>query len=418
VPNFLLDIKYANASWSIWSKESPEQRRLDDLRDHVISKIKLIELKLLQATDKFLNQIKKLFNDFATNQRLLEKNRLLISSLAEVIAFVGFTFGLWLVVKGVVDSNYKIGTFIFMIGTLTNVRTSISNLLDSVSSQYENCLIVNDLILFMKIESSVKESENPILLSLNSAPEIKFEDVGFRYPGTDKWILRKINITFRAGDNIGLVGNNGAGKTTLVKLLCRIYDPTEGRILINGVDLKDVATKEWWSYLGVMFQDYASYDFTVEEAIAIGKPEKPSNLTKVIDAAKVSQAHDFIMDWEGKYNQQLGVEFGGKEPSKGQRQKLSIAKILYRNSPVMILDEPTASVDAESEAKIFDTIENLSKDQTAVLISHDFSTISQCDKIFVMEKGSVVEEGNHKELMKNKGLYSELYKLQADRFKK
>jgi ABC-type multidrug transport system fused ATPase/permease subunit len=204
----------------------------------------------------------------------------------------------------------------------------------------------------------------------------------------------------------------------LVKLICRIYDPTEGRILINGFDLKNLSTKEWWSYLSVMFQDYASYDFLVKEAIAIGRSEKEINLTKVVEAGKTSQAHDFIMDWDKKYDEQLGVEFKGKEPSKGQRQKLSIAKTLYRDGLVMILDEPTASVDAESESKIFDSIESLSKERTAILISHDFSTISACDEIFVLDKGKLIEEGDHHELMKKKGLYSELYNLQAKRFKK
>jgi ATP-binding cassette subfamily B protein len=168
----------------------------------------------------------------------------------------------------------------------------------------------------------------------------------------------------------------------------------------------------------VMFQDYASYDFVTKDAIAIGRPDKPTNLTRVVEAAHTSQSHTFIEEWKDKYDQQLGVEFGGKEPSKGQRQKLSIAKILYRNGFVMVLDEPTASVDAESEAKIFDSIESLSKETTAILISHDFSTISQCDKIFVLDKGTLKEEGSHKELMKMKSLYAELYNLQAKRFKK
>lgn len=150
----------------------------------------------------------------------------------------------------------------------------------------------------------------------------------------------------------------------------------------------------------------------------MGRPNQSLNLTKVIESAKTSQAHDFIKEWDNKYDEQLGVEFKGKEPSKGQRQKLSIAKTLYRDGYVMILDEPTASVDAESEAKIFDSIENLPKDRTAILISHDFSTISQCDKIFVMEEGKLIEEGNHKDLMKQKGKYAELYNLQAKRFKK
>ncbi len=418
IPSFLTDVKYAGMGWSIWSKASPEQRKLDDLRQHIRFKLQLIEVKLLGAGPRFLKEIKDIFFDFAQRQKNLEKNRVWITTGTDLLAFVGFTIGLWIIVKSVASGEYQVGTLVFIIGTLSNVRSSISNLLDSISSQYENGLIIGDLMQFLNTKPVIVESTDPVKIDLKASPEIVFENVSFKYAKADKWSLRNVSLTFKAGDNVGLVGNNGAGKTTLVKLLCRIYEPTEGRILINGIDLKDIATKEWWSYLAVMFQDYASYDFLVKEAIAVGRPDKNLNLTKVVEASKVSQSDEFIKEWEHKYDEQLGVEFKGKEPSKGQRQKLSIAKILYRDGFVMILDEPTASVDAESEAKIFDSIENLPKDRTAILISHDFSTISQCDKIFVLDKGTLVEEGTHKELMKNKSMYSELYKLQADRFKK
>lgn len=418
LPVFLVDIKFAGASWSIYSKDSPSQRRLNDLRGHLVQKIDLIETKLLQSSNKILGMIRRLFFDFNQKQLKLEKSRLLSTTVTDVLSLAGYTFGLYLIVKSVINGEYKVGTLVYMMTTLSTVKTSINNFLINISTQYENNLIVKDIITLFNTKPDVVQPENPVSLNLNSAPEIVFENVGFKYVNSDKWSLRNINLTLKAGDNIGLVGNNGAGKTTLVKLLCRIYDPTEGKITINGIDLKDVSTKEWWSYLAVMFQDYSTYDFVVEDAIAMGKPDKITNLTKVIDASKISQSHDFIMDWHDKYKQQLGVEFGGKEPSKGQRQKLSIAKILYRDGFIMVLDEPTASVDAESESKIFDSIENLPKDRTAILISHDFSTISACDKIFVLDKGSLIEEGTHKELMKNKGMYSELYKLQADRFKK
>lgn len=418
LPVFLVDIKFAGASWSIYSKDSPSQRRLNDLRGHLVQKIDLIETKLLQSSNKILGMIRRLFFDFNQKQLKLEKSRLLSTTVTDVLSLAGYTFGLYLIVKSVINGEYKVGTLVYMMTTLSTVKTSINNFLINISTQYENNLIVKDIITLFNTKPDVVQPENPVSLNLNSAPEIVFENIGFKYVNSDKWSLRNINLTLKAGDNIGLVGNNGAGKTTLVKLLCRIYDPTEGKITINGIDLKDVSTKEWWSYLAVMFQDYSTYDFVVEDAIAMGKPDKITNLTKVIDASKISQSHDFIMDWDDKYKQQLGVEFGGKEPSKGQRQKLSIAKILYRDGFIMVLDEPTASVDAESESKIFDSIENLPKDRTAILISHDFSTISACDKIFVLDKGSLIEEGTHKELMKNKGMYSELYKLQADRFKK
>ncbi len=418
IPSFIVDVKYAGMNWTLWSKDSPEHRRAVDLRQHILYRSLLIETKLFQSANKILKWIKQITSDFNNQQIKIEGSRLWQSSTADVISLLGFAVGLFLVVKNVISGNSQIGTLVFMMGTLSGVRDSIGGILENISGQFENNLIIKDMILFMKTEPAIVESHNPTVLKLKEAPEIVFENVSFKYGNSKSHSLKNVNLTFRAGDNIGLVGNNGAGKTTLVKLLCRIYDPTEGRILINGVDLRDVSTKEWWSYLAVMFQDYASYDFTVKEAIAVGRSDKNLNLTKVIEASKVSQSDDFIKEWDNKYDEQLGVEFKGKEPSKGQRQKLSIAKTLYRDGYVMVLDEPTASVDAESEAKIFDSIENLPKDRTAILISHDFSTISQCDKIFVLENGGLIEEGTHKDLMKQKGKYAELYNLQAKRFKK
>ncbi|MDQ5948939.1 MAG: transporter ATP-binding protein/permease [Patescibacteria group bacterium] len=418
IPSFLVDIKYASWGWSIWQKDSPALRRLSDLRQHVTFRTLLIETKLLQSGNKILDWMRQILVDFANIQLKTEKSKLFSTSLTDVIAFVGFGAGLFLVMQEVISGRVPVGGLVYMLGTLSNVRASISSLLTNISEQFDVHLIVKDMMEVVDTKPTILESKKPITLDLETAPEIVFEKIGFKYHNSDKWSLRNINLTFRSGDNIGLVGNNGAGKTTLVKLLCRIYDPTEGRILINGIDLKDISIKEWWSYLAVMFQDYASYDFVTKDAIAIGRPNSSINLTKVVEAAHVSQSHVFIEEWKDKYEQQIGVEFAGVEPSKGQRQKLSIAKILYRDGRVMILDEPTASVDAESEAKIFDSIENLSKNTTALLISHDFSTISECDKIFVLDKGKLIEEGNHKELMNRKGMYAELYTLQAKRFKK
>jgi ATP-binding cassette subfamily B protein len=312
VPSFLADISYSSKAWTIWRNDSPEQRRMVDLRQHLIYKTNVNEAKLLQAGTKILTWIRKILVDFSNKQLGLEKKRMINSSAAGIVAFIGFAIGLFLILNDVISGSIIVGSLVYMISTLSNVRNSISSILSGVSNQYDDHLIVRDFIEFMETEPIIIETISPTFLNLKSAPEIVFENVSFKYPNSKTYSLRNLNMSFMPGNKIGLVGNNGAGKTTIVKLICRIYDPTEGRILVNGIDLKDISTKEWWSYLGIMFQDYASYDFVVKEAIAIGKPDTSVRLDKVIEAAEVSQAHMFIEEWKESYNEQLGVEFGGK----------------------------------------------------------------------------------------------------------
>lgn len=365
-----------------------------------------------------MDWMRKILSDFNEKQLKNEKVRFWAASWTDILAFGGLSAGLFLVVRDIIGGGAEVGSIVYMLGVLSTVRNSINSLLADISAQYEDALVVRDMQKVVEMKPVIIEPENPIKLDLSSAPEIKFINVGFKYPNSQNWSLRNINLVIKPGQKIGLVGNNGAGKTTFVKLLCRIYDPTEGKILVNDTNLQSIAVDEWWSYLGVMFQDYANYDFVAKEAIAISKSDAPLNMAKVKESALMSQASGFIEEWKDKYNQQIGVEFKGVEPSKGQKQKLSIAKVVYRDAHLMILDEPTASVDAASEAKIFESLENLPKEKSALLISHDFSTISQCDNIFVLDNGELIESGNHKELMNQGGKYAELYKLQAERFKK
>lgn len=418
MPGFLVDIKFASRGWTIWAKDSPEQRRFQDLRNHMGGRVALSETKLLQSGPKLMQWMRQILVDFSKKQLGNERFRFWAATLTDVLAFVGFAAGLFLVVKDVIGGTQEVGSVVYMLGVLAGVRNSINSLLNDISVHYEDALIVGDIKSIIETKPLVIDSPKPVRFSLDTAPEIVFENVSFKYSKSEKYVLKNLNLSFNKGNKIGLVGNNGAGKTTFVKLLCRIYDPTEGRILVNGIDLKDISIQEWWSNLGVMFQDYTTYHFRAKEAISIGRPDHKLDMERVRSASEISQASSFIEEWKDKYDQQIGVEFKGVEPSKGQRQKLAIARVVYRRPYLMILDEPTASVDAESEAKIFDSLENLSKDTTALLISHDFSTISECNQIFVLEKGELVESGTHEELMEKKGKYSELYNLQAERFKK
>jgi ATP-binding cassette subfamily B protein len=386
---------------------------------HFVSRHNLIETKLLQSKNKLLFWCRDILEKFNNKQILVEKYKTIYSVSSEIIYLLGFAFCFYLIFKDVLSGSILLGSMIYILRTLDSTSSFFVSFIDELSFALEDSMTVGDLLKFFNTKPFIKKAENPVDLDLTSPPDIVFENVSFKYPNqkNEKYVLRNLNLTFKGGFKIGLVGNNGAGKTTLVKLLCRIYDPTEGRILINGVDLKDVDFEKWWGYISVMLQDYASYDFTVKQAIAIGRAEKDIDEDLVIKSAEISQASEFIEKWENKYDHQIGVEFKGVEPSKGQRQKLAIAKTLYRNAFVMILDEPTASVDAESESKIFKSLSELPNNQTSILISHDFSMIKECDHIIVLKEGMLFEEGKHKDLMKKKGLYEELFKIQADGFK-
>lgn len=417
IPKFVAEYKHGFNIWSIWMKDSPEQRRFIDIRRHFVHRNNVIETKLIQSKNYLLDWVKRIMVNFNDAQLKAERRKSFQLVSAEIIALIGFVYAAYFILQDVLAGTILVGSMVYLLSTLSNVRNSFANTLATVARQNERHYIVKDLLDFFDTKPIIKLNPNPTKLNLSTPPTIVFENVSFKYQNSDKYSIKNVSLSIEPGKKIGLVGNNGAGKTTLIKLLCRIYDPSEGRVLVNGVDLRDVDIEEWWSYLGVMLQDYNTYDFLTKETIAIGRAGEKIEMNKVENAAKLSQSADFIEEWERKYDEPLGVEFGGKEPSKGQRQKLSIAKIIYRNALIMILDEPTASVDAESEAKIFDSLDSLPNSMTAIFISHDFSTISMCDKIIVLADGEVREVGSHTELMRNKdGIYKDLYNLQAKRF--
>ena len=418
LPKFLSEYKYGYNVWSIWNDDSPEKRRFADLRQHFNNRAGVVELKLQQSSGYMLRWSEKILKNFDSNLLNEEKRKVFTDFFVESLSVAGFVIASYLILRDVLAGTILIGSMIFLLRTLANIQSSASNLLTNLARQEERHLIVRDIIAFFKTEPLIKVSPNPIKLNLEAPPEIVFDNVSFRYPHAKQWSLRNLSLKIKAGEKVGLVGDNGAGKTTFIKLLSRIYDPTEGSILVNGYDLRNLDLKEWWSYLGVMFQDYMNYDFVAKEAIAISRTDRKISQQEVEKSAMMAQADSFIQEWDKKYNEPIGVEFEGVEPSKGQRQRLAIARIMYRNPFIMILDEPTASVDAESEAKIFESLEDLSDLQTAIFISHDFSTIRECDHVLVLDHGKLLEEGNHDNLIKKpKGLYARLFKLQAERFK-
>lgn len=421
LPELIVEFVYGSDVWAIHGAKAEIRRRFWNLRGHFNVLPRIIELKTFQNAGYFLSSIRQLFTNFMDEQKKTEKKNFVNQFISLAFSQAAIAFAVFYFVLQVAHGDILIGTFTFIIASITDLRRALSSFFVNIGRQYQDGLFVNDFFDFLDIKPVVLKTEKEITLNSKKTPEIIFENVSFKYPGTDKFILKNLSLKIASGEKLALVGVNGAGKTTFVKLLCRFYDPTEGRILLNGQDLKEIDLESWYRVLGILFQDYANYQFVAHEAIAVGRTDENNNestIAKVKKAARASEANVFIEEWEKSYNQMLGKEFSeGVEPSIGQWQKLALARTFYRDPKILILDEPTSSIDAESEAKIFEKLEHLPKDRTVILISHRFSTVRHAGKIAVIKNGELKELGNHDELLSKKGIYAKLFNLQAEGYK-
>lgn len=414
IPELIVEARYGRQVWNIHSSRAEIRRRFWDLRRHFDWLPSLVELKLFQNTRHFLSIIKELFQGFHNEEKKNERRRIRYDLLATSLSQIVIAFATIWFVFAVIHGNMLIGTLTFVLASIGDLRQSLSSFFRNLGRQFQDSLFVTDVFALLDIKPVVKKPKKGIILSPHKTPEIIFDNVAFTYQGAEKPALKDFSLVIPAGEKIALVGRNGAGKTTLVKLLCRFYDPQKGRIIIDGHDLRDINLESWYYQLGAIFQDYAQYHFIVKEAVAVGRTGQGTSLQKVKRAAKASEADIFIEEWEKGYEQMLGKEFsGGIEPSIGQWQKLALARTFYRNPQILILDEPTSSIDAEAEAKIFEKLESLPKDRTVILISHRFSTVRQANRIAVIEDGAIKELGSHEELLGLDGIYSRLFNLQA-----
>ena len=418
LPELIVEARYGRMVWGIHSGRAETKRKYWELHGHFNVLSSLVELKLFQNTQYFLSTIKELFRSFQLEEKKNERKKLTHQLIVLCFSQIVIAFAIIYFTMQVVKGNLLIGTLTFILASIGDLRQSLSGLFSNLGRQYQDSLFVTDIFKMLDLKPVVKKPERGISLEQNKTPEIIFENVTFSYPGTKKKVLKNFSLKIAPGEKIALVGINGAGKTTFVRLLCRFYDPDDGRIIIDGHNLKEIDLEGWYSQLGAIFQDYARYHFVVKEAIAVGRSGNASSLEKAKEAAKASEADTFIEEWEKKYESVLGKEFTeGIEPSIGQWQKLALARTFYRDPKVLILDEPTSSIDAEAEAKIFEKLELLPKDRTVILISHRFSTVRQADKIGVIEDGELKESGTHEDLLELNGTYANLFNLQAKGYK-
>ncbi len=418
IPTFIIGTKYGKSGWYIWGDDanSEERRKYWSIKSYIKSLSSLTEIKLFDLGKIFVNKISTFVERIEKLQKKNEKANLIRQIFVSIFT-QGILFGAVLYfVNQAILGQISVGSVIFLFGAMVGFQNSISALFSSIGRQEEDRLYINDLTKFMKMRPEMHDGKYE--LELVTSPEIVFDNISFSYPNSEKSIYESFSLKINSGEKLAIVGLNGAGKTTLIKLLCRFYDPTKGSVLVDGKDLRTIKKDSWYKNVGVLFQDFARFNFTtVGELVSFGDVKKAYSEQEVIDSIEKSDAQ-FVKDFKNSYNQQLGKEFkDGAEPSGGQWQKLAIARLFYRNPKVWILDEPTSAIDADAESKIFESLANLPKDKTVILISHRFSTVRTADRIVVIDEGKVRENGTHEELMSLNGEYARLFNLQAEGYK-
>jgi len=414
IPAFIGESHFNALGYSLNYQWTPERRQLEYVRQTGASVETAKEVKIFNLHRFLVDRYRTLAQKFFVANRALARKRAfwgtLLAALGTLGYYVAYGYIAWRTVKG----DFSIGDLTFLAGSFRRLRQLLEGLLVGFSQVASQALYLDDLFSFFEIEPEIKSPADPVPFPSPISRGFVFEDVGFRYPGAERWAVRHLDFELHAGEVLALVGENGAGKTTLVKLLARLYDPDEGRILLDGHDLRDYDLDDLRANIGVIFQDFVRYHLTAGENIGVGRIEYMDDHARIEDAARRAMADEVIAGLPGGYGQLIGRRFKtGVDLSGGQWQKLAIARAYMRDAQVMILDEPTAALDARAEYEVFKRFKELSDDRTAVLISHRFSSVRMADRILVLADGRVEASGTHEQLMAQGGRYAELFELQA-----
>ena len=414
VPAFLGEAHFNAQSYSLMYAWTPERRELDYLRYTGASDETAKEVKVFGLPGFLTERYRTLADAFYRANRSLAVRRAGWGGALAAVGSAGYYAAYAVIVFRTAAGEFSIGDLTFLAGAFGRLRSLLEGLLANFSTVAEQALYVDDLFAFFRIQPRIASPENPRPFPSPIREGFRFEDVGFCYPGSDRWAVRGLTFTLRATEALALVGENGAGKTTLVKLLARLYDPDEGRILLDGHDLREYDLDDLRANVGVIFQDFVRYHLTAAENIAVGRIEAREDRPRIEDAAARSLADSVIAKMPHHYEQVLGKRFkSGVDLSGGEWQKVALGRAYMRDAQLLILDEPTAALDARAEYEVFQRFKDLTRGKTAVLISHRFSTVRMADRILVLDGGRLAEIGTHEELLARGGRYAELFELQA-----
>jgi ATP-binding cassette subfamily B protein len=414
IPAFLGETHYSKLAYSVLFRRTPQRRQLDYLRLLGASAQSAKEVKIFGLGGFLTERYRATAETIDRENRALAIRRAIVGFGLNLVATGGYYGAYAVVLVQAIAGTITLGTFTFLTGAFSRSRSYMEKILGSFTDITEQAMFLKDLFDFFEMEPTIRSRPYALPAPRTAQDGFAFQRVSFAYPGAHRLVLRDIDFRLHAGEKIALVGENGAGKTTLVKLLARLYDPTAGTILLDGVDLRDYDVDDLRRQIGVIFQDYMRYDAIARENIGFGRVEALGDSERVASAARMSLAQDVIDRLAGGLDQMLGRRFeGGVDLSGGEWQKFALARAYMRDAQLLILDEPTATLDARAEYEVFERFADLTRDRMAVLISHRFSTVRMADRILVLEGGAVREEGTHSQLLAEGGSYAELFQLQA-----
>jgi len=414
IPAFLGESHFAFLTYAKNFRQTPIRRQMDYLRQVGGSKEAAKELKLFNLSEYLTNRFSALSQTIYEQNVALNRRRLFWGGVLAIVGQLGYYGAYAYSIYRTITGHYTIGDLTLITTAIMQAMSNIQQAFSTASGVADQALFLTDLLAFFEMKPRVESKANGLLAPRPILRGFEFRNVSFTYPGTTRRVLSNFNFKLNPGERIALIGENGQGKTTIVKLITRLYDPTEGHILLDGIDLREYDLADLHKEIGVIFQDFMRYEMTARENIAVGRIELPHTSEEIEYAAEKSLAAGVVRKLRGGYDQMLGRRFeGGVDLSGGEWQKLALARAYLRDAQLLILDEPTASLDARSEMQVFERFAELTEGKMALLISHRFSTVRMADRIVVLEGGHLVEEGNHVQLMALGGRYAAMFEMQA-----